>query len=315
MTPKCEDATGDRQASLPRRYNVTVEEIPDEGELSSTVFQCDNYNRHALAPTHNNPSEISDVPSVKPEPGRSFTVPCQSNTNPPSTIPKMKRERSPSVIVITSDSEEDKKPPHPSRCAARRLKRQRLQCSPSVITISSDSDSDTKPFASAHLSRESQPRSPSALPEISDVVSRSCRTNETPSEHHHIQSTELRIGEEYPSLEGAIQAILEDAEKHGFVLRRGQRVWDDAGTKKVTLRCQCYQSLVETHNPRVHPADHRHGRTNRSNCFAHTNANRVPQSTKYYISLLDLSHNHPSTLPSGGRARRAPSQAQRDLAS
>lgn len=126
-----------------------------------------------------------------------------------------------------------------------------------------------------------------------------------------------RIAEDdvFDSLDDAIHAIQKEGESEGYVFRRGQSKLEADGTtiKRLTLRCQNYGVSAERHNLAIHPADHRSGKTIKTNCYAHFNISRIPWSTSYRISVVDRHHNHPRVLPPGGKARKPPTQTQKDL--
>ncbi|KIO25451.1 hypothetical protein M407DRAFT_25261 [Tulasnella calospora MUT 4182] len=137
------------------------------------------------------------------------------------------------------------------------------------------------------------------------------------SNHRRIGGAVLPIaeGDTFSTVEEAIQAITDEAETTGFVMRRGeQKLCNDGITiKKVTLRCQSYGLPSKHHDLRVHPADLWKGKTNRTGCKAHVNINRVQGSSDYHVTTIDNNHNHPRVLAVGGKAQRPPSAAHKSI--
>lgn len=235
-------------------------------------------------------------------------------TSSPPHIPA-KRPRSQSVILISS--EDDDRPSPPPRPAGKRKsrggknKRSRRR-SPSVIIIS-DSDGSVGHAESKKGETEIGLAAELSVAKESEVHNAESLSDNIPS--YPFPATSLRLYQSFPTLDEAVNAVLVDAEARRIVMRRAQKYDDDAGVKKVTVCCQCYQKPRETHNPAVHPGNQRRGRSNRTDCMAHVNINRIPGSSEYYLTLIQDTHNHPPTLPVGGKARRAPTAAQREVIS
>lgn len=243
-------------------------------------------------------------------------------TSSPLSLLPAKRSGTPSIIEISSD---DEGLPAPSLAHAFNKRRHRggknkrsCRRSSSVIIIF-DSDgsikfSPIKPwtndgFGDEQVVAKVLPGLPVTDRAADDVTEIS--TN-APSVYPY-PPTSLRLHQSFPTIGEAIKAVLDDAEARQIVMRQAQKFDDDAGVKKVSVRCQCYQHPRETHNPAVHPGNQRRGRSNRTNCMAHVNINRVPGSSDYYLTLIDDVHNHPPILANGGQACRAPTEAQQEV--
>ncbi|KAJ7110884.1 hypothetical protein C8R44DRAFT_561981, partial [Mycena epipterygia] len=128
------------------------------------------------------------------------------------------------------------------------------------------------------------------------------------------ESGKTRRGAEFETLDEAIHAIYSHQEEAGHKWVFGQSYKTDAGVlTKRTLRCNRYRNATPTHHLDIDPSDYRQGKSAKTQCKAHVNVNRLPASTKWYLSLVDLQHNHEREIPIGGAASRLPTQEHRDV--
>lgn len=235
-----------------------------------------------------------------------------SGSSPAPVLPA-KRLRSASIIIISSDDDGDLLPHEQTRTKARHQgglnKRSRRRSSSVVILSESDGSIKLAPLRRKRKPAVAVSTDQSAPEPLQQDVT------EIADRVFHYPPTSLQLLQTFPTLNEAIKAVLNDAEARQIVMRKGQRFDDDQGVKKVTIRCQCYQKPKETHNMAVHLGDQRRGRSNRTDCKAHVNINRKPGTSEYHLTLIDDIHNHPPVLPIGGRARRAPTEVQRQLIS
>lgn len=61
----------------------------------------------------------------------------------------------------------------------------------------------------------------------------------------------------------------------------------------------------------IDPADHRRGKTIKTECFAHVNINHIANSSLYHVTLTHWDHNHPREIPEGAPVRRKPTAAEK----
>ena len=117
----------------------------------------------------------------------------------------------------------------------------------------------------------------------------------------------------YDTIEAAMDVVFQEQLALGYVWRKAQSHSDQHGLKKLTLRCDRYQVPNPVHKNNIHPSDLRLGKSKRTDCFAHVNINRVTDSSKFHITLIDFNHNHDRSIPIGGKARLPATQHQRKL--
>ncbi|KAJ7159313.1 hypothetical protein C8R43DRAFT_849756, partial [Mycena crocata] len=138
-----------------------------------------------------------------------------------------------------------------------------------------------------------------------------------PPQQRHIQPAlgHVRVGAQFENLDEAIEAVYSQQEKLGHKWVFGQSWKTDSGViKKRTLRCNCYRNATPTHRIDLHPSDHRQGKSAKTQCMAHVNVNRLQGSThRWYLSTVDLKHNHDRQIPVGGVAPRPPKAEHRDV--
>ncbi|KAJ7096840.1 hypothetical protein C8R44DRAFT_643740 [Mycena epipterygia] len=166
------------------------------------------------------------------------------------------------------------------------------------------------------------PRKTAALDLVIDLISPPhSRAKIEPDSKPHIpsriiqpESGKIRRGAEFETLDEAIHAIYSHQEEVGHKWVFGQSYKTDAGVlTKRTLRCNRYRNATPTHRLDIDPSDYRQGKSAKTQCKAHVNVNRLPASTKWYLSLVDLQHNHEREIPIGGAASRPPTQEHRDV--
>ena len=104
----------------------------------------------------------------------------------------------------------------------------------------------------------------------------------------------VRKGSVFTSWEDARDAVYAREGRLGHRWRIAQGKIDKHGNrKKVTFRCNHYYHATPVHSTAIDPADHRHGKTIKTQCSAHVNVNRIASSSLYHITLTHWDHNHP----------------------
>ena len=79
----------------------------------------------------------------------------------------------------------------------------------------------------------------------------------------------------------------------------------------MTFRCNHYYHATPVHSTAIDPADHRHGKTIKTQCSAHVNVNRIASSSLYHITLTHWDHNHPREIPEGAPIPRPPTAVEK----
>ncbi|KAF5378116.1 hypothetical protein D9615_007548 [Tricholomella constricta] len=120
-------------------------------------------------------------------------------------------------------------------------------------------------------------------------------------------------GSVFSSLEEAMEAIYASEERLGHIWRKGQSKCKHGTTvlKKMTLRCNHCHQYRPVHSLSIDPSDHRAGKTIKTECPAHVNLSC--RDTMWHVTKAVWEHNHKREIPPGGRIRRPPTQAQRDI--
>jgi hypothetical protein len=122
----------------------------------------------------------------------------------------------------------------------------------------------------------------------------------------------VRKGSVFTSWEDARDAVYAREARLGHRWRIAQGKIDTHGNrKKVTFWCNHYYRAFPVHSTAIDPADHRRGKTIKSECSAHVNVNRIASSSLYHVTLTHWDHNHPPEIPEGAPVRRKPSAAER----
>lgn len=133
-----------------------------------------------------------------------------------------------------------------------------------------------------------------------------------------VTTSGVRLGDLFRSLDEAKSILKAAEEARGFVLVTGQtkRRRNGVDVARITLRCQSYRKPVETHSIRIHPSDHRKSKSHKTDCSARVNLCPHPdQPGGWYISTLNLEHNHDPPIPHGGAARKVPTSAHKSTIS
>lgn len=124
----------------------------------------------------------------------------------------------------------------------------------------------------------------------------------------------IRHGSVFKTLDEGMQALYREEERRGHKWRMAQSRHDRSGCrKKQTLRCNRYYHRKAKHLPHLDPSDYRQGKTIKTDCNAHVNFNRIPNSTQWHVTTFDIMHNHEREVPVGGVATRPPTKRQKDL--
>ena len=97
---------------------------------------------------------------------------------------------------------------------------------------------------------------------------------------------------------------------HRWCIAQG-KIDQHGNRKKVTFRCNHYYHAVPVHSTVIDPADHRRGKTIKTECLAHVNINRIANSSLYHVTFTHWDHNHPQEIPEGAPIRRKPTAAEK----
>ncbi|KAK0219568.1 hypothetical protein EDD85DRAFT_780463 [Armillaria nabsnona] len=128
----------------------------------------------------------------------------------------------------------------------------------------------------------------------------------------HIDVNNVHLDDLFPSLEEAEAAVYAHEEKLGHSWRKNQLKTKDGVVKKRTWRCNHCEEPQATHSVAIDPADHRRGRTWRTDCKAHVNANRQAGTGLWRITHIDWTHNHvPEFAPNTSVIRRPSTAMQK----
>jgi hypothetical protein len=113
----------------------------------------------------------------------------------------------------------------------------------------------------------------------------------------------------FPSFDAAIHAVYEEEERLGHKWVKGQTKKSNSGeVRRITLRCNHYRLPSERHSTAIDPANHRQGKSSKSDCKAHVNVIQDPESDQWKLNVPNWVHNHSPAIPSGGKAARPPTK-------
>jgi hypothetical protein len=186
-----------------------------------------------------------------------------------------------------------------------------------IISISSDSSSQEGSDEGLEYSNEESKAIVKVKVELAEtdtqMVPSPCHNSNIPTQHH----PPPEIGTIFHSFEEAVDTIYAYEESQGYKFVKGQskKGTDGGPAKKYTLRCSCYRGPVHTHSLKIDPADHREGRSMKTNCQARANLNRQHGSSFWTLTSAQWTHNCQHSIPSGGSAQRPPSAAQKQAVS
>jgi hypothetical protein len=119
----------------------------------------------------------------------------------------------------------------------------------------------------------------------------------------------------FPSLDAAILAVCDEEESLGHKWVKGQTKKTGGEVRRITMRCNHYRFPTERHSVAIDPANHRQGRSNKTDCKAHVNIIRDPESALWMLNVPDWVHNHAPDIPLGGKASRPPTKKLQDAIS
>ena len=197
----------------------------------------------------------------------------------------------------------------------------------SIITISSGSDISSSSIPTTKIETKSNDiMDLCSSPEDRKPLSQFTKLNSSPAQFHHVLKGEPDVidlcspvskgrptetaaqpasrlvqpapgivckGSVFDTWEDAREAIYACEAQLGHCWRIAQGKIDIHGNrKKVTFRCNHYYHAVPVHSTTIDPADHHHGKTIKTECFAHVNVNRIANSSFYHITLTHWDHNH-----------------------
>ncbi|THU93981.1 hypothetical protein K435DRAFT_602551, partial [Dendrothele bispora CBS 962.96] len=211
----------------------------------------------------------------------------------------------------------------PSLTPTRHRKRLNLNCSPSIIEVSPPK-LELEPETISLLTPDSSPTkikvarerstslvlvSPSVKAEQGKVKTELGRLPRLSPEPGPIV-----IGQTFESLEQAKAFIFSAEERRGHKWVVGQTKRHNSGEiGQVTLCCNRYRAYKPTHlSHHIDPADFRHGKLGKTECFAHVNVVCDARGV-WHVSIAHLDHNHERSIPIGGHALRPPTILQRDF--
>jgi hypothetical protein len=113
----------------------------------------------------------------------------------------------------------------------------------------------------------------------------------------------------FPSLHAAIGAVYDEEEALGHKWVKGQMKKNSGGElQHITLRCNHYHLPEAQHSIDIDPANHRQGKSNKTDCKAHVNIIRDPETEQWKLSIAVWVHNHEPEIPQGGNAIRPPTK-------
>ena len=125
---------------------------------------------------------------------------------------------------------------------------------------------------------------------------------------------QIHTGDTFNTWEEGQNAVYGQEEQLGHKWRVGQsKKLADGMLKKVTLRCNHYQQHVSVHLLNIDPSNFHNGRSIRTDCEAHVNLNRIPNTDLWHITTINWDHNHERKIPVGGFAPRPPTVEQWEL--
>ncbi|THU90540.1 hypothetical protein K435DRAFT_675965 [Dendrothele bispora CBS 962.96] len=104
---------------------------------------------------------------------------------------------------------------------------------------------------------------------------------------------------------------VEEGNGHKWVKGQTKLRRNSQEISRITLRCSRYRIAKSKHLPYIDPSDFRQGKSNKTNCPAHVNV--VSREGTWYLSVVNLQHNHDRSIPIDGHALRPPTQQQRDF--
>ena len=119
----------------------------------------------------------------------------------------------------------------------------------------------------------------------------------------------------FPSLDAAIIAVCDEEERLGHKWVKGQTKKTGGEVRHITMCCNHYRLPTERHSVAIDPANHRRGRSNKTDCKAHVNIIRETESGLWILNVPDWVHNHAPEIPSGGNASRPPTKKLQDAIS
>lgn len=124
----------------------------------------------------------------------------------------------------------------------------------------------------------------------------------------------VKIGSMFESLEEAHNAVFEAEERNGHKWVIGQTYHKHHRMTKQTLRCNRQGNHNLTHDQTIDPSDHRQGKSMKTGCTVHVNI-LCDGPGLFCVSLVDFTHNHDHSIPSGGVAARPPTSSQQEFIS
>jgi hypothetical protein len=246
------------------------------------------------------------------------------SSSPTQSLSRRQRRRLQSVISISSDSETS---PSVIKHLRQTLVLPKMEASQSDVMDLCSSPEDRKPLSLAmkqeplpsrwqHFHKHGSPvidlcgsPEPKAPPRgkqpTSITADRPCRSVE-------LAPGIVRKGSVFNSGEEAREAIYAHEARLGHCWRIAQGKIDQHGNrKKVTFCCNHYYHAVPVHSTVIDPADHRRGKTIKTECLAHVNINCISNSSLYHVTLTHWDHNYPREIPEGAPIRRKPTAAKK----
>lgn len=227
----------------------------------------------------------------------SSPIACVRVSDNASQVCGISASASPEVIDISSESEFESDASSLSPCPITK----RHVSAKDVIDISSDSDSEDE---IAQPEVQITPQQPEEAAVTGELL-----------KGYLDSSGSLRVGSQFSSLEMALKIVYEYCESRGYKFVKGQskKAKDGGPLKKRTLRCSAYREPAYSHSLKVDPADHRNGRSAKTNCQAHVNLNRTLGTDVWTLTTADWAHNCTPTIPIGGKAQRPPTEEDKKI--
>jgi len=122
--------------------------------------------------------------------------------------------------------------------------------------------------------------------------------------------------------EGAVFSSLEEA-KHAIYAREAAlgyqwktaQSWKDAQKepRKYMYRCNRYYRHIPRHSKYIDPAEHRRGKSIKTDCHAAVSVIRIKSTSLWKIGTVDWKHNHGRTIPEGASAHCKVTEKQKKI--
>ncbi|RXW11648.1 hypothetical protein EST38_g14207 [Candolleomyces aberdarensis] len=132
------------------------------------------------------------------------------------------------------------------------------------------------------------------------------------------ETSTIAIDQVFDSYEQAWDAIYNEEMRRGhqwkITFSYASRPNDpDSNKHKYTLACKRFRQHTPSHSRHVDPREWREGKTIKMDCKAQANIICIKETGQWYISTLNLEHNHGPLIEPGGSFRQPATQSQKDV--